>query len=486
MTEALPAPEWFGVFLDAVHDGVIIYDGDGRVSWVNAKACQLLGFPRPELIGRDVQDIVTLPTIRTIVTSEFRGDPPTKEWMQSKRIEDFTSPGYLVFADGRQLIYTGTQLRADDGALRYAIYTLRDVTELKEARQQVAALQRLTALYQDQLRTLHTQVLGRDLVFASESMRKILERTLKLARLDGNILFTGETGVGKNILAQYAHVMSRRARGPFVHVNCASLPESLVEAELFGHAEGAFTGAARKGRRGLIELGHGGTVFLDEIGEMPVAMQAKLLTVLEDKTVRRLGGEQWTTVDVRFLAATNQEPQVLLREKRLREDLHYRLTENRIHVPPLRERPDDIPVLIDHVLSEFNAKNGTDVCFDRPLIERIQRLRLSGNVRELKTLVRQILSEVDRDVREISIAVLPDDVMALLEPGPASGGAGAPLSYRQKEERQLRELCALHEGNVREMARQLGVHRTTVIRRLKEYGISYARRRAQRRSLPLI
>jgi PAS domain S-box-containing protein len=339
--------ESFRLILDAVHDGIAIYDHEGTLLWVNEKVCQIFGLPRSELIGRNVREITALPALQSLVTADANGRPRTTTGTYSARIEDYVSPGYLELANGRQVLYTGIHVRDTHGAIVYVIYTLRDVTDLNEARKKIGELQQLTALYQDQLRTLHTRVLGRDLVYRSEIMRKILERTLKLARLDGNILLTGETGVGKNVLAQYIHVMSRRASGPFIHVNCASLPESLVEAELFGYADGAFTGAARKGRRGLIELGQGGTVFLDEIGDMALGMQAKLLTVIEDKVVRRIGGEQWVTLDVRFVAATNKNPELILQQKSLREDLYYRLAENHIHLPPLRERPEDIPSLIE-------------------------------------------------------------------------------------------------------------------------------------------
>lgn len=387
---------FLSLILDALQDGVAVYDHDGTLIWINDKGCEILEFLRTELIGRHISELLVLPKIQSFVTPEFV-EPPTAAWSQSKRLEDFTSPGYLVCTDGKRALYSATYIRDEDGALRYVVFALRDVTDLNEARKQITELQQLTTFYHDQLRTLHAHVLGRELVYRSETMRKLFERALRLAQLDRTVLLTGETGVGKNMLAQYLHVMSRRARGPFIHVNCASLPESLVEAELFGHAEGAFTGAARKGKKGLIELGHGGTVFLDEIGEMPPAMQAKLLTVLEDKAVRRVGSEHWITVDVRFVAATNKNLKAHLQQKSLREDLYHRLAEHSLHLPPLRERPEDIPSLIEQTLAEFNDKNGTSVAFQSDLIEQLQGLPLLGNVRELNNLVWQIAAEAGEE-----------------------------------------------------------------------------------------
>jgi PAS domain S-box-containing protein len=481
--------ESFRSILDAVHDGIAIYDHGGTLLWVNEKVCQIFGLPRSELIGRNVREIAALPALQSLVTADANGRPRTTTGTYSARIEDYVSPGYLELANGRQVLYTGIHVRDAHGAIVYVIYTLRDVTDLNEARKKIGELQQLTALYQDQLRTLHTRVLGRDLVYRSEIMRKILERTLKLARLDGNILLTGETGVGKNVLAQYIHVMSRRASGPFIHVNCASLPESLVEAELFGYADGAFTGAARKGRRGLIELGQGGTVFLDEIGDMALGMQAKLLTVIEDKVVRRIGGEQWVTLDVRFVAATNKNPELILQQKSLREDLYYRLAENHIHLPPLRERPEDIPSLIEQALAEFNNKNGTNLAFDAALISRMQTLSFPGNVRELKNLVWQIVSEAGTETSEIGWETLPSDLMQLLARQDRLPSAAPPSRLqlddkKTREKQHLRTLCEQHQGDVYAIASVLGVHRTTVVRKLREYGISYARKSASHSSRP--
>lgn len=475
----------FGLVLDALQDGVTICDHEGKLIWINDKACQILGFLRAELIGRNVSEIATLPTVQALVTRDAVGRPLTALPTHSTQIEDYASRGYMVFTNGKKMLYMGAYVRDEDGAVQYAICTIREATDLDEARRKIEELQKLTTLYQDQLRTLHLQVLGQEIVACSEVMQKVLERALKFARLDGNVLLTGETGVGKNLLARYIHVMSRRARGPFIHVNCASLPESLIEAELFGYSEGAFTDAVWEGRKGLIELGQSGTVFLDEIGNMPPAMQAKLLTVLEEKVIRRIGGEKWLLVDVRFVAATNKRPDTLLQGHSLREDLYYRLALNKLYIPPLRERPDDIPGLIDYALTEFNRQSEAHCSFHPDLVARLQTLPFPGNVRELKNLVWQIASEVGGATGEVTWRMLPPDLAQMLE----CQGVSCTSEQRSTltagenvtaEERQLHELCRRYQGDVPAMARALGVHRTTVARRLKAYGIPDARTRLAR------
>ncbi|HXG18039.1 MAG TPA: sigma 54-interacting transcriptional regulator [Methylomirabilota bacterium] len=476
-------------FLNALDVGVIIIDRPGVVVWVNEKICRLTGLARAELIGLTTKELAVQPAIETQVVPEWVNDAFWEQTVRLRPGKEAIRPsyGYARMRNGAQLLSTEDYIYDEEERLRYIVLTVHASTDLLAAQAKINELEQRTALYQEQLSALHTRVLGHDVVYHSESLRRVFARALRLARLDGNIFLTGETGVGKNLLAHYIHAMSRRASGPFIHVNCASLPASLIEAELFGYTEGAFTGAARKGRRGVIEMGQGGTVFLDEIGEMPVEMQAKLLTVLEDKEIRRLGSERAVSVNVRFLAATNKNPDALLQAQTLRNDLYYRLAMNRIDLPPLREHPEDIPALIAATLAEFNDKHGSALTLHRELVERIQTLPFPGNVRELKNLVWQIASESGKEEGEITAQMLPPELTwAIFGPGrsplahslipsrlslPSQKGAPG-----EEEERLWRTFCEQHHGDVYAMANALGVHRTTVIRQLKKYGLSYARK----------
>lgn len=494
MTDQVPAEQVLSSFLDALDVGVIVLDRTGTVVWVNDKICRLAGLSGAELIGRKARDLPALPAVKTSIAPEWVHDSFWEELERHGRCPESASPryGYSRMENGAQLLSTERYIHDEGGKLRYLVLTVYGSTDLVAAREKILELEQRTALYQEQLSALHARVLGHDIVYRSESLRRVFERALRLARLDGNILLTGETGVGKSLLARYIHAMSRRADGPFMHVNCASLPASLIEAELFGYSEGAFTGAARKGRRGVIELGHGGTVFFDEIGDMPVEMQAKLLTVLEDKAIRRLGSERTVKVDVRFLAATNKNPETLLHAGTLRDDLYYRLAMNRIDLPPLREHREDIPALIGATLAEFNDKNGTALRFHPELVAHLQTLPFPGNIRELKNLVWQIASESGPHEGELTLQMLPPElrqaIFASSSPAPAALlSHPCPRTPADETEsvqaRRWRTFCEQYHGDVYAMAEALRVHRTTIIRQLKKYGVAYARKPRAHRTL---
>ncbi len=227
MAEHFPEEHTLSLFLNALDVGVIIIDQYGTVVWVNEKICQLAGLSRTDLIGLKTQELVTLPAIKVSVAPEWVNSSFWKAAKRNQRLTGAALPsyGYARMENGAQLLSTENYIHDAEGGLRYVVLPVHASTDLLAAREKISELQRRTALYQEQLSALHTRVLGHDIVYYSESLRRVFEWALRLARLDGNIFFTGETGVGKSLLAQYVHAMSRRASGPFIHVNCASLPE---------------------------------------------------------------------------------------------------------------------------------------------------------------------------------------------------------------------------------------------------------------------
>src|SRR5713101_3066372 len=310
-----------------------------------------------------------------------------------------------------------------------------------------------------------------DLIGGSKTMQDVMRILEQVSPSSASVLITGETGTGKEILARTVHRLSPRADRPFVAINCSAIPESLMESEIFGHERGAFTGAAER-RIGCFELADGGTLLLDEIGEMPAPTQTKLLRVLEDHKVRRLGSKSETPVDVRVLAATNKDPEHAVAKGFLRQDLYFRLNVFHIHLPPLREHKEDLPLMVEHLLRDINSKHGKQV---RNVSAEVMDVFMSytwpGNVRELRNILERAAIVCDRDL--IGRAHLPADF------GRTQAGSASELSSIRfpigttvdaaERELILQTLSATSNNKTR-AAELLGISLKTLHNKLKEYG----------------
>jgi DNA-binding NtrC family response regulator len=311
-----------------------------------------------------------------------------------------------------------------------------------------------------------------ELVGASKSMQEVMRMVELAAPSSASVLITGETGSGKEILARSIHQLSPRAQRPFVAINCSAIPESLMESEIFGHERGAFTGAAER-RLGCFELADGGTLLLDEIGEMPAPTQAKLLRVLEDHKVRRLGSKTETPVDVRVLASTNRDPEQAVAQGGLRQDLYFRLNVFHIHLPPLREHKDDLPLLIERILAELNTKHGRQVRgVNAEVLQLFQSYPWPGNVRELRNALERAAIVCDRDV--IGRAHLPAEFgHATSSVAGGSGLSGIKFPVGTTVDAAERELIFQTLGatnnNKTRAAELLGISLKTLHNKLKEY-----------------
>ncbi|MEQ9399178.1 MAG: sigma-54 dependent transcriptional regulator [Longimicrobiales bacterium] len=318
----------------------------------------------------------------------------------------------------------------------------------------------------------------------SPAFAKVLDVARHVARTDASVFITGESGAGKEIIARYIHEQSRRRSRPLIPVNCAAIPEALLESEMFGHVEGAFTGAVRD-KQGLLEVANGGTLFLDELTELPLPTQAKLLRVLQDGVVRRVGSVTTdAVVNVRFIAATNRNPQEAIKEGTLRKDLHYRLRVVPIHVPPLRERQEDIPAMARDFLDEFwqahRDPGAPQPTFSDGAIRSFQRAAWPGNVREMRNVIEHLVV-----LAEEGSTIEPDDIPYLDDGGEldpfASGSPFASvmsLGYHEAREKvltefetqYLRHVVDTAEGNISDAARIAGVDRTTLYRLMEKHG----------------
>jgi DNA-binding NtrC family response regulator len=313
---------------------------------------------------------------------------------------------------------------------------------------------------------------GRDVVSVSAAMRRLLEVADRVAATEATVLITGESGTGKEVLARRIHVRSPRAEGPFVAVNCAAIPSELLESELFGHARGAFTGAVRD-RAGRFLQASGGTLFLDEVGEIPTGLQGKLLRAVQERVVDAVGADAPVPVDVRILAATNRDLRARIRDGSFREDLYYRLNVVELAVPPLRERPDDIPPLVERFVSEFAA--GREIAVPDAVVAELSGRPWPGNVRELRNACERMVILCRGD--EVSLDDLPP-----APGGPDAGGpedASAPfpalppggLSLVDLEKRVIERALRMKGGNITQAAQFLRVPRHILVYRIEKYGL---------------
>lgn len=305
----------------------------------------------------------------------------------------------------------------------------------------------------------------------------ICKDTAKIALSQANVLISGESGTGKELIARAIHYNSRRANGPFIKINCAALPESLLESELFGHEKGAFTGAQTQ-RQGLFERAHQGTLLLDEIGEMPLVLQAKLLRILQEREFERVGGHQTIQVDIRIVAATNRDLHAMVKEGAFREDLFYRLNVIHLQLPPLRERREDIALLANHFLQKFSSENQRDIIeIDPAAMSMLTTWPWPGNIRELSNVIERAV------VMNTGAVIFAEDLPAPLRQ-PVGGGSEIKATQpgernlkeeiKREEKRIIIEVLEQHEGNRTRAALMLGISRRALMYKLQEYGIDTA------------
>lgn len=313
-----------------------------------------------------------------------------------------------------------------------------------------------------------------DIITQSERMLQLIRQVKGAAITNATVLLTGETGTGKTVIAKAIHQYSTRRDRPFVSINCGAIPEQLIESELFGYEKGAFTGADSRGKAGLFEMANGGTVFLDEIGELPMMQQVKLLSVLQERTVTRVGGSSPIKINVRIISATNKDLVKMVGEGTFREDLYYRLKVVRFQVPSLRERPEDIPLFVNRFVHQYNMENNTDIRVSRQAMERMERYGWPGNIRELENDVEMMCVTAARNT--ITLDSLPPEI---------SGGAAAdplesivirnivPLkdAVSSAERQLLRMAAAACGGNHQKIADLLGVERSTISKKLRLYDL---------------
>jgi len=454
----------FETIFNSSSDGIWVVDGTGKVIAVNQAAEKFSNIKAADVMNKNVIKLAESGIIDRTLTPEV---------LTSKRPVNMLQ---YIEKTGKYILSTGTPAFDENGNVYLVVVNERDMTRLNELLEQLNQSRLVSNKYKDKLTELGMLELKKQEIIAeSEEMRQVLRVALKLAQMEvSNILIQGESGTGKGLLAKFIHRNSPRHNKPFIQINCATIPENLLEAELFGYEKGAFTGAHQRGKAGLFELAHGGTFFLDEIGDIPYVVQAKLLKCLEDHEIMHLGGLKPIQINSMVIVADNQDLVTLVKEKKFREDLFYRLNAFSIKIPPLRDRPDDTFDLANYFLHKYNETYKSDKQLSFSALEMLQAYPFPGNVRELKNLIKKavVLSE-DRYLDEFIQKSLGYDTSEEIQIASNPTTAPSLLTVKLKEtESKMLKTAFMQCKSTREIARYLGISQPSVVRKLKKYGIS--------------
>ncbi len=456
-------------FIDSIPHGVLLLDGSQKIIAMNRVLEAYTGFDKSEVIGLRGELVLrsNIPETPNPLGPDFQSE------------ESIIAEGDIIDQNRRKIPirFTMSPLILDNGKNAGSFCVLEDISILKDLDKKIHGL------YSDE------KIIGH-----SSRMQEIFELLPIVARTDASALLTGETGTGKDLIAESIHKSSSRAPQPFIKVNCGALPESLLESELFGHVRGAFTGADRD-KPGMFRLANNGTIFLTEIGDLPIQLQVKLLTVLDDKEFFPVGGSKKVKVDVRIIAATHRDLKDCVKQGKFREDLFYRLNVLRLHIPPLREREDDFRLLADFFLKSFSgALNKNIKGFSDNLLSTLSSYPFPGNVRELRNIIEYAVNICQENIVETSH--LPPYLFSADKPDAPSINApresrtsnaddissgftldkqdtdSNPLSWNEMEKKMIMNALMKTGGKRLEAARILGWARSTLWRKLKTHGIA--------------
>lgn len=444
--------------IEASFDSFFVTDAAGKVLSVNEAYTRITGITSEEILGK---------TMYELVEDGYYDRSATIEVLKTGKTVTFTQN----IKNGRTMLVTGNPIFDKKGELVRVLTNGRDITELNRLKHEVEQAQELSMHFQRELRKYKDP---EGYVVKSEKLRNVFDLVHRLGRVDSTILVQGESGVGKEIIANELHRSSIRSEKPMVKVNCAAIPENLLESELFGYEPGAFTGARKEGKMGIFELAHTGTLFLDEIGELPIGLQVKLLRVIQENEVTRIGGTKPIKIDVRLITASNRDLWDMVEKKQFRKDLFYRLNVVPIMVPPLRERREEVPALINHFTGLFNEKYGLNRKIDDKLVASLINYDWPGNIRELRNLVERaiVTSSVDliKDIRLDEEKILGDsDSQSTMITVQLANSLKGTLDNLEKE---ILAKSINEYGSSRKVASALGLSQTSVVRKAARYGLA--------------
>ncbi|MYL40719.1 PAS domain S-box protein [Virgibacillus massiliensis] len=447
----------FDAIIENSYDGIYITDHKG-ITWnTNSAIERITGIPKEYYIGKNVDDLVKRGILKKSVT---------KKVLELKRTVSYVQRNNA----GKEVLLTGAPVFNDRGEIEKIVTNIRDLKDLNELQIELNKLNKLNDQYKEEIRRLMRKSNDADgFITENVEMKRIYDTAERIANIDATVLILGETGVGKDVLATYIYNQSIRSKkGKFLKVNCGAIPPELLESELFGYSPGAFTGANKNGKPGIFEAADKGILFLDEIGELPSALQVKLLRVLQEGELQRIGSSYSRKVDVRIIAATNRDLSKMVKEGSFREDLFYRLHVIPIRIPPLRKRKEDIYPMIQHFLGVVNQKYHLNKEIDYELNDFFLNYSWPGNIRELSNVIERLVVTTRNDL--LTIENLPDEYKEIdnLE---THSSTTLKQAVELAEQYMIRRAASRY-GNTYELAKALGTSQPTIVRKLSKYNIN--------------
>ena len=445
---------FYETILDHVQNGVMITDEKGKIVFFSKAYGQFLGIDPRGTVGRACQEVVENSRMHIVAETG---------------VAEINHPHRIM---GQDMVVQRIPIRIDgQGMFVYGQVMFKDVRDVQALARKLNVLESKVELYEKELMSLRSSKYTiENIVGQSPVMVELKKLALKASQINAPVLIMGESGTGKELFAHAIHYASDRRIYPFIRLNCAAIPRDLLESELFGYEPGAFTGAGAKGKPGKFELAHQGSIFLDEISDLPLEMQPKLLRVLEEKEMERVGGTRMTRSDFRLIAATHAKLESLVEQGAFRKDLYYRLNVLPLQIPPLRQRKEDIPQISENFIRKFQKEEGTKMVLISPeVMEIFQNYYWPGNVRELANILERILYTMDGDT------VLPRHLPIILQ----SMGKESP-KFEETVLKRLREdvekeillhTIRMSKDNKNKAARMLGIHRTSLYKKMKKFNI---------------
>lgn len=442
---------------DSSYDVIYVSDANGKTLRVSSACEKLWGEKQEDLIGKNVKDLERDGLYKPSVTRLVLEKGEKISTIQTTKT-------------GRRLMVVGTPIKDENGKVIRVVNASRDITEVSKLQSELNEMKQLINGYKQELTELRKEKNQQNtLIFNSRGMENVFDLAKKVAHVDTTILILGESGVGKEVIANHIHQSSHRDKKPFIKINCGAIPENLFESELFGYEKGAFTGANREGKIGLFELANEGTFFLDEIAEMPLQLQVKLLRVLQEQEIMRIGSSNAIKVNVRIITATNKDLQAEIKKGTFREDLYYRLNVVPLIVPPLRKRQEDILPLVLHFVDQFNSKYDKNKTFSSKLLNTLQQYDWPGNVRELQNIVERLI--VMSNEKEVSVTYLSENI-SLRSKNQDKVQVHDILPLKECieiAENQLIKLAQKRFTSTVKIAKALNVNQSTISRKLKKF-----------------